>query len=156
MAAVKAMGGAFGPGGPFGPAADGTPDAVRAEVRRVRDTLGPRVVISPSHEAILSTVKSHTDMVMVGMHEIGIDYAKTLAAWRRRFLARLEQVRALGFDDSFIRMWNYYLCYCQGGFEERVIGTAQILLAKPGWQTSASHSGVPEAIASTTGRPKPS
>jgi len=90
----------------------------------------------PSHEAILSTVKNHTDMVMVGMHEIGIDYAKTLDAWRRRFLGRLDQVRALGFDDSFIRMWNYYLCYCQGGFEERIIGTAQILLAKPDWRSA--------------------
>ncbi|MGD8840423.1 MAG: cyclopropane-fatty-acyl-phospholipid synthase family protein [Gammaproteobacteria bacterium] len=89
----------------------------------------------PSHEAILTTVKNHTDMVMVGMHEIGIDYAKTLAAWRRRFLGKLDQVRALGFDDSFIRMWNYYLCYCQGGFDERIIGTAQILFAKPGWRS---------------------
>ena len=90
----------------------------------------------PSHEAILTTVKSHTDMVMVGMHEIGIDYAKTLAAWRRRFLGKLDQVRALGFDENFIRMWNYYLCYCQGGFDERVIGTAQILFAKPGWRSA--------------------
>jgi cyclopropane-fatty-acyl-phospholipid synthase len=77
-------------------------------------------------------------MVMVGMHEIGIDYAKTLAAWRQRFLGKLDQVKALGFDDSFIRMWNYYLCYCQGGFQERVIGTAQILLAKPDWRPPES------------------
>ena len=90
----------------------------------------------PSHEAILSTITEHTDMVMVGMHEIGIDYAKTLQAWRRRFLGKLDQVRALGFDDTFIRMWNYYLCYCQGGFEERIIGTAQILLARPDWRSS--------------------
>jgi len=92
----------------------------------------------PSHEAILSTVTRHTDMVMVGMHEIGLDYANTLRDWRRRFLGKLEQVRALGFDDTFIRMWNYYLCYCQGGFEERIIGTAQILLAKPGWRPTKS------------------
>ncbi len=92
----------------------------------------------PSHEAILSTVRDHTDMVMVGMHEIGLDYAKTLQAWRRRFLGKLDQVRTLGFDDSFIRMWNYYLCYCQGGFEERIIGTAQILLAKPGWRPAGA------------------
>ena len=88
----------------------------------------------PSHEAIIRSVRQHTDMVMVGMQEIGLDYARTLDAWRQRFLARLEQVRALGFDDYFIRMWNYYLCYCQGGFEERVIGTAQILLARPEWR----------------------
>lgn len=88
----------------------------------------------PSHDAMLASVRDHTDMVMVGMHEIGIDYAKTLDAWRRRFLGKLDQVRALGFDDTFIRMWNYYLCYCQGGFEERIIGTAQVLLAKPDWR----------------------
>ena len=52
------------------------------------------------------------------------------------FLAKLDEVRELGFDDYFIRMWNYYLCYCQGGFEERIIGTSQILLAKPEWRRS--------------------
>ena len=88
----------------------------------------------PSHEAIIATVKNHTDMVMVGMQEIGIDYAKTLEAWRHRFTEKLDEVRALGFDEYFIRMWNYYLCYCQGGFQERIIGTAQIVLAKPDWR----------------------
>ena len=88
----------------------------------------------PSHEVIMASMRRHTDLVMVGMQEIGIDYARTLAAWRERFLARLDEVRALGFDETFIRMWHYYLCYCEGGFQERVIGTAQILLAKPGWR----------------------
>ena len=88
----------------------------------------------PSHSAILSNVRKHTDMVMVGMQEIGLDYARTLGDWRQRFMSRLDSVRALGFDDSFIRMWEYYLCYCQGGFEERIIGTSQMLFAKPGWR----------------------
>lgn len=92
----------------------------------------------PSHEAILAAVRRHTDLVMVGMQEIGLDYARTLADWRARFLARLDEVRALGFDDSFIRMWHYYLCYCEGGFQERVIGTAQILLAKPRWRPASA------------------
>lgn len=88
----------------------------------------------PSHEAIITTVKNHTDMVMVGMQEIGTDYARTLAAWRRCFTEKLEQVYALGFDEYFIRMWEYYLCYCQGGFQERILGTAQIVLARPDWR----------------------
>ena len=79
-------------------------------------------------------MKKHTDLLMVGMQEIGEDYARTLEIWRERFQNRLDQVRELGFDDCFIRMWNYYLCYCQGGFEERIIGTSQILLAKPDWR----------------------
>jgi len=88
----------------------------------------------PSHEAILSSVRKHTDLLMVGMQEIGEDYAKTLQIWRERFLTKLDKVHELGFDDYFVRMWNYYLCYCQGGFEERIIGTSQILLAKPEWR----------------------
>ena len=47
-----------------------------------------------------------------------------------------DEVQALGFDKYFIRMWNYYLCYCQGGFQERIIGTTQIVLAKPDWRPS--------------------
>jgi cyclopropane-fatty-acyl-phospholipid synthase len=44
---------------------------------------------------------------------------------------RLDAVRSLGYPDEFIRMWEYYLCYCEGGFRERTIGTAQVLLGKP-------------------------
>ena len=46
-------------------------------------------------------------------------------------MAKLDQVRALGYDERFIRMWEFYLCYCEGGFIERSIGTAQLLLTKP-------------------------
>lgn len=88
----------------------------------------------PGHEVIMSSLRRHTDMQMVGMEEIGQDYAKTLEIWRHRFLAKLDKVKALGFDDVFIRMWDYYLCYCQGAFEERVIGTSQLVFAKPEWR----------------------
>ena len=88
----------------------------------------------PSHEVIMSALRKHTDMQMVAMLEIGEDYAKTLLIWQQRFMAQLGQVRKLGFDDYFIRMWNFYFCYCQGAFEERVIGTTQMLFAKPGWR----------------------
>lgn len=88
----------------------------------------------PGHEVVMSSIRRYTDMQMVGMQEIGEDYAKTLEAWRERFLSRLNEVKALGFDDVFVRMWDYYLCYCQGAFEERIIGTSQILFAKPEWR----------------------
>jgi cyclopropane-fatty-acyl-phospholipid synthase len=90
----------------------------------------------PSHEVILTSVKANTDMQLIGLQEIGEDYAKTLGIWRERFVRRIDAVKAMGFDDLFIRMWDYYFCYCQGGFEERVIGTSQILLAKPDWRKS--------------------
>ena len=77
-------------------------------------------------------------VTMLAMQEIGLDYARTLGDWRQRFMSKLDNVRALGFDDSFIRMWEYYLCYCQGGFEERIIGTSQILFAKPDWRPAAT------------------
>ena len=55
-----------------------------------------------------------------------------LAHWRKRFFEKTEAVRALGYPDAFIRMWEYYLCYCEGGFTERDIGTVQMVMTKPG------------------------
>jgi cyclopropane-fatty-acyl-phospholipid synthase len=71
-----------------------------------------------------------THLEVIDLEEIGPHYVRTLAAWRQRFLANADRVRALGFPETFIRMWDYYLGYCQGGFAERYIGNAQILLAK--------------------------
>ena len=66
--------------------------------------------------------------------DIGPHYATTLAAWRRNFLSRREDVRRLGYPERFLRMWDYYLAYCEAGFAERYIGTVQMILAKPGWR----------------------
>jgi len=66
------------------------------------------------------------------LEDIGIHYAHTLQLWRAAFHANLDQVRALGFDETFLRMWDYYLAYCEGAFRERYIGDAQLLLAKVG------------------------
>ncbi len=62
--------------------------------------------------------------------DIGMHYALTLKEWRRRFLAQLDEVRQLGFDERFIHMWDYYLAYCEGAFRERYIGDVQLLLSK--------------------------
>ncbi|WP_295543663.1 cyclopropane-fatty-acyl-phospholipid synthase family protein [uncultured Thiohalocapsa sp.] len=59
----------------------------------------------------------------------GLDYARTLAAWRERFDAQLPAVRALGYDEQFIRMWRYYLCYCEAGFRDERIDVMQVALA---------------------------
>jgi cyclopropane-fatty-acyl-phospholipid synthase len=79
-----------------------------------------------------------TDMQMVHLRDITLDYARTLAAWRERFMAQLDTVRRQGFDDQFIRMWEFYLCYCEGGFRERIIGTVQLAFAKPGYRPPAA------------------
>ncbi|MSQ04474.1 MAG: hypothetical protein EXR40_00595 [Nitrosomonadaceae bacterium] len=55
----------------------------------------------------------------------------TLRLWHDNFDAQLDAVRALGYPETFIRMWQFYLCYCEAGFIERVIGDAQLLLIKP-------------------------
>jgi cyclopropane-fatty-acyl-phospholipid synthase len=85
----------------------------------------------PSITAMCQSISRVTDMKLFHMDDIGPHYARTLADWRRRFLNRIEEIRALGYSDAFIRMWEYYLCYCEGGFMERDIGTVQMLLTKP-------------------------
>ena len=88
----------------------------------------------PSIAVMADNIAQHTDMQMVHLRDITTDYATTLAHWRQRFLANLEAVRSMGFNDEFTRMWEFYLCYCEGGFRERIIGTVQIALAKPGYR----------------------
>jgi len=58
-------------------------------------------------------------------------YAKTLAIWYQRFIDNKERVIELGYGQNFIRLWEYYLKYCQSGFEERVIDVQQVVLKKP-------------------------
>jgi cyclopropane-fatty-acyl-phospholipid synthase len=85
----------------------------------------------PSNAVISQSVSEYTDMQVVDLHDITQDYARTLYDWRQAFQQKLAEVREQGFDDVFIAMWEYYLCYCEGGFRERVIHTAQYLMAKP-------------------------
>lgn len=85
----------------------------------------------PSVAAMTGAVARATDMRLTDLKDIGPDYAVTLRCWRKNFFANLEQVRALGYPESFIRMWEFYLCYCEAGFVERVIGDVQLLLVKP-------------------------
>jgi cyclopropane-fatty-acyl-phospholipid synthase len=67
---------------------------------------------------------------MYHAENFGTHYAHTLSAWRARFHQNLGRVRALGFDDRFIRMWDLYLAYCEAAFLERHAGLFQMLLVK--------------------------
>ncbi len=71
-----------------------------------------------------------TRMQLFHMEDIGKHYALTLQEWRRRFIERLSEVRHLGFDDRFLRMWDYYLAYCEGAFRERYISDVQLVFSK--------------------------
>jgi cyclopropane-fatty-acyl-phospholipid synthase len=85
----------------------------------------------PSVTAITDSVRSSTDMKVFHLEDIGPHYATTLRRWRESFFARLPEVRQLGYPDAFVRLWEYYLCYCEGGFLERQLGDVQMLLTKP-------------------------
>ena len=91
----------------------------------------------PSIAAMVAAKGRASDLALTQLEDFGLSYARTLEAWRHRFLAALPQVRAQGFDDRFIAMWEFYLAYCEGGFRERSIGVAQLLMAKPGHRAPA-------------------
>ncbi len=86
----------------------------------------------PSVSAILSSAARSSDLKLFNCEDIGPSYALTLAAWRERFHRHLPEVRALGYDERFTRMWDFYLAYCESGFRERSTGDVQLLLTKPG------------------------
>jgi len=88
----------------------------------------------PSVTALTQAMTQASDLRGVHLEDIGPHYATTLARWRENFLARIDAVRGLGYPERFIRMWLFYLGYCEAGFIERDIGTVQMLLAKPGWR----------------------
>ena len=88
----------------------------------------------PSIGVVAEHIAKDSDMVIADVFDITEDYAKTLARWREAFFEKLGEVEAMGFDQQFIRMWEYYLCYCEGGFLERAIGTHQFLFSKPGYR----------------------
>ena len=85
----------------------------------------------PSVSAIAGSVKQATDMRLFHLEDIGPHYATTLQHWRERFFENIEQVKALGYSEQFIRMWEFYLCYSEGGFLERALGDAHLVFIKP-------------------------
>ncbi len=85
----------------------------------------------PSVAAIAESIARACDLRIFHLEDITPNYSETLKHWRLHTFATLERVRALGYPDEFLRMWEYYLCYCEGGFRERYIGDVQMLLTKP-------------------------
>ena len=85
----------------------------------------------PSITAISNAIARASDLRLVQLEDITPHYARTLSEWRRRFFGNIDKVRQMGYSDTFIRMWEYYLCYCEGGFAERYIGDVQMIFTKP-------------------------
>ena len=85
----------------------------------------------PSVTMMTDIVTRHSDMRLYHLEDIGPHYATTLRMWRENVKANLGKIRSMGYSETFLHMWHYYLCYCEGGFLERSIGTVQMLMIKP-------------------------
>ncbi len=85
----------------------------------------------PSVGVINKSINNTGTLTLVDLKDLGLDYAKTLAIWRNQFNANLPEINRLGFDNAFVRKWNYYLCYCEAAFEMRNINVMQMVYARP-------------------------
>ncbi len=97
----------------------------------------------PSLGAMLRALARSSDLKPVHMEDIGPHYATTLRAWRERFHRNADAIRALGYEERFMRLWDYYLCYCEAGFAERYTGDVQLLLHKPGCRATPPLASIP-------------
>jgi cyclopropane-fatty-acyl-phospholipid synthase len=86
----------------------------------------------PSPGAITGSVGRVTDFQFAHIEDFAQHYARTLSCWREEFHTNLDAIRGLGMTEQFLRLWDYYLCYCEGAFREKQIGVCQLLLQKPG------------------------
>ena len=78
-----------------------------------------------------STIKKVSDMVVTNIEDIGQDYALTLNHWRQNFFAHIDEITELGYPEEFILMWEFYLCYCEGGFLEKSISDVHLVAERP-------------------------
>ncbi len=86
----------------------------------------------PCVSSMVASAAGAGQLRLTGLQDIGDSYARTLHEWRRRFLGAEAAVRALGYDTRFVRMWDFYLAYCEAGFRERSISDVHMLFAKSG------------------------
>ena len=85
----------------------------------------------PSVARINQAINATGDLTLVDLKDIGLHYAKTLNSWHKEFNIKLNEVKQLGFDEKFIRKWNYYLCYCEAAFAMRNINVMQMVYTRP-------------------------
>lgn len=104
-------------------------DTYRKQSDWIQRRIFPGAQLASVGEILKSLVRS-THLALYDVEDIGLHYAYTLAAWRTRFLDSMGEVRKLGFDERFCRMWDYYLAYCEGAFRERRISDVQLMLTK--------------------------
>jgi cyclopropane-fatty-acyl-phospholipid synthase len=102
----------------------------RDEVDFIKRYIFPGSCI-PAITALLGAATRASDLQLIHLDDIGPHYATTLRCWREAFLSQLDAVRAQGYPEPFIRLWEFYLAYCEGGYAERALGDVHLLMAKP-------------------------
>jgi cyclopropane-fatty-acyl-phospholipid synthase len=121
------------PGGAIAIQTIAIPEQRYRSYRRSEDWIRAHVFpggLLPSVGEIARVCGARTRLGVYGLDEIGPHYARTLRIWRERFLARLDEVRALGFDERFCRTWEFYLAFCEAAFASRAIRDVQLVLAR--------------------------
>jgi len=110
------------------------PDQFYERYRRGNDWIREHVfpgALIPSLEAITRAMTRSSNLIVHGAENIGYHYAETLRRWRERFLANREEVLALGYDERFVRTWDFYLAFCEAGFRTRALHDYQLVLTRP-------------------------
>ena len=121
------------------------PDRIYPRYRRTPDFINRHIFpggCCPSLAAMSAAAAAATDLTLIDLEDLTPHYVLTLRHWRRAFHDSLDAVRTLGYDERFIRMWDYYLAYCEGGFSEHFTGLLQLLYARPGHRFEAWGNGV--------------
>jgi cyclopropane-fatty-acyl-phospholipid synthase len=104
--------------------------AARDSVDFIKKHVFPGCCI-PALSALSAAMAAASDLRIVRLDDIGPHYATTLRLWRENLIANAPRVRGLGFPETFLRMWEFYLAYCEAGFAEGMLGDIQALLLKP-------------------------
>ncbi|MCL4810093.1 MAG: cyclopropane-fatty-acyl-phospholipid synthase family protein [Thermoanaerobaculia bacterium] len=99
----------------------------------------------PSVGAVAAAVAARSRLLIHHLEDVGAHYAETLRRWRAAFLASRTRVRELGYDERFVRLWDFYLAYCEGAFASRYVGDVQLVLTRSGNRALGPVPGYPDA-----------
>lgn len=111
-----------------------SPDSRYPSLRKGVDWIQKHIFpgsLLPSVAKLNESINKTSDLTMVDLKDMGLDYARTLNLWCERFNKNIAEVKALGFDDTFIRKWQYYFNYCEAAFEMRNINVMQMVYTRP-------------------------
>ncbi len=117
-------------------------ESARRNVDFIKRYIFPGCCI-PAVGVLSHSIAKASDLRTLHLEDIGPHYARTLAHWREALRERWDEAQALGFEESFLRLWEYYFAYCEGGFAERRLGNVQFLLAKPEARANVSIDPLP-------------